>query len=379
MLQSFFVERFRLFNCLKIEQLNRVNLIVGKNNSGKSALLEAIELFVSEASSKVLTDFLIARQETWNNQALNSSERVEGNPLRHLFYGHRLPNVGEQGIRVGTLNAESESLHFHIVAFRIESSEEGVLRRIAINPTLPFEDLSNVDSDIEIALVVENNERIRRILRLDQDIEREGERSRRLTELANNQARYSVQVVPTRNMTEVKVASLWDQISLTDLEEEVISGLKIIEPRITGVGFVEGTGRSLRNNRIPLVKIDGQSEPLPLKSMGDGMTRLFHIVIALVNAQNGILLVDEFENGIHWSVQSQMWKTVFRLAEKLNVQVFATTHSQDCVEGFKTVWKEEENTGAFFRMNIQQDGESRITSYTSETLSDAMEMDVEVR
>lgn len=77
------------------------------------------------------------------------------------------------------------------------------------------------------------------------------------------------------------------------------------------------------------VKIEGIDEPLPLKSMGDGITRLFHIIVALVNARNGILLIDEFENGLHWSVQPKVWDIVFQLSEKLNVQVFATTHSHE--------------------------------------------------
>jgi len=109
------------------------------------------------------------------------------------------------------------------------------------------------------------------------------------------------------------------------------------------------------------------------------MTRIFQIIVALVNAQNGILLVDEFENGLHWSVQPKVWDIVFRLANDLNVQVFATTHSRDCVDGYQQAWKEHGELGAFFRLNAKKDGEITVTSYSSETLSDALETDVEVR
>ena len=108
------------------------------------------------------------------------------------------------------------------------------------------------------------------------------------------------------------------------------------------------------------------------------MTRLLHIVVALVNARNGLLLVDEFENGLHWSIQPKVWDIVFQLAERLNVQVFATTHSRDCVGSFNQVWGQYSELGAFFRLGAK-DGSIKATEYTLETLADAIEMDVEVR
>jgi AAA15 family ATPase/GTPase len=184
-------------------------------------------------------------------------------------------------------------------------------------------------------------------------------------------------------MSNRRVAALWDLTSLTEEEEDVIEALQIIDPQVRGVSFVEDVtrhlrGRSSRYERIPIVKLEGLSEPLPLKSMGDGMTRLFHILVALVNAKGGVLLVDEFENGLHWSVQPTVWKVVFEVATKLDVQVFATTHSRDCVDGFDQAWNENPNMGAFFRLESHEAGVS-VRSYTSETLTDSIDMNVEVR
>jgi AAA15 family ATPase/GTPase len=179
-----------------------------------------------------------------------------------------------------------------------------------------------------------------------------------------------------------KLAALWDLTSLTDLESEVISALGLIDDRVTGVAFVENSGSDLRtrekDQRVALVKIKGIDEPLPLKSMGDGMTRLFHIIVALVNARNGLLLIDEFENGLHWSVQPKVWDIVFQLSDRLNVQVFATTHSRDCIKGFDQAWNNYPTLGAFFRLD-EKNGLIKATEYTSETLTDSMDMDVEVR
>ena len=66
--------------------------------------------------------------------------------------------------------------------------------------------------------------------------------------------------------------------------------------------------------------------------MGDGINRILTIILAMVNCENGYLLIDEFENGLHYSVQEKLWEIIFYLAKRLNIQVFATTHSNDTIE-----------------------------------------------
>lgn len=82
-------------------------------------------------------------------------------------------------------------------------------------------------------------------------------------------------------------------------------------------------------------------EPLPLYSLGDGMYRALGIALALANARNGILLIDEFENGLYYTVQPDIWQLIFQVARRLNIQVFATTHSWDCIEAFQQAMQKE--------------------------------------
>ncbi|MGH2509710.1 MAG: AAA family ATPase [Ktedonobacteraceae bacterium] len=125
----------------------------------------------------------------------------------------------------------------------------------------------------------------------------------------------------------------WDRVTLTDLDDEILTALQIIAPGVMGLSFV-GEAETT-SNRVPLVRVKDIDEPLPLGSLGNGMLRILGIVLALANAKDGILLVDEIENGIHYSAQQEVWQMIFSLAPKLNVQVFATTHSWDCIEGFQ--------------------------------------------
>lgn len=375
MLESFQIKNFRLFKHIEVGKLGRVNLIVGKNNAGKSTFLEAVELYASNAASTVLLDLIESRQETWVSEAQPHSQNFIGNSVRHLFFGHRLPKIGEDGIYLGEISSNIK-LHISAAAYQNKNDDEGTLRKIRLSDVLD-EDLSNV----EIFLVAEEGERTRRLFRLDSSDIRNIRRSapRILYERQESEFKYTWQIVSTENMPNRKLAALWDLTNLTSLESEVISALGLIDDRVTGVAFVEDISKgSGRDNRIPLVKIKGIDEPLPLKSMGDGMTRLFQIIVALVNAKDGLLLIDEFENGLHWTVQPKVWDIVFQLSERLNVQVFATTHSRDCIKGFDQAWNNYPALGAFFRLD-EKNGLIKATEYTSETLNDSIDMDVEVR
>ena len=371
MLDSFFVENFRLFRRLEIARLGRVNLLVGKNNSGKSALLEAVELYASNASLATLQSLVLGRDEAWNERNSSKEPLPSKNSVRHLFRGHQLPGIGEQGIALGTGEDKTQALQIRVAAYQMETYADGITRRI----TLTAQEAEEAEYAVEIAVIVQDKDTVRRVIKLDSTTDNPWIRPRSLPEVT---PKNTCQIVPTHNMTPYKIATLWDLVGLTDAESEVIAGLKLIAPSIIGVGFVEnetGSGQA----RVPLVRTTDAPEPLPLKSMGDGMTRLFHIIVALVNAKNGILLIDEFENGLHWSVQSAVWKTVFRLAADLNVQVFATTHSRDCVASFEEAWKDSPEEGAFFRLQINKEGDSVARAYTLETLMDSLETDVEVR
>lgn len=379
MLTSFGIKNYRLFDQLDIKRLSRVNLFVGKNNAGKSALLEAVELYASNISTKVLADLVTQRQELWKEQSPTVDQQASTHPLRHLFYNHHLPELDEEGITLGPLELGAERIHVRVAAYRVEEDQEGVVRTSLISPSEVPPDLT----DLELALIGQENGKTWRVFRLDREIQSESRFYSRSAISSGRELKYVTQVVPTRNMTEEKVASLWDAIALTGIDDEVVTGLKLLEPRIEGVAIVgpvsERRSDRIPIERIPLVKLANLSERLPLRSLGDGAIRLFQIMVALANARDGILLVDEFENGLHWSIQNKLWEMVFRLSERLNVQVFASTHSRDCVKSFGETWKTREKEGAFYRLSRLGEQSVKLTHYTCETLSDALETDVEVR
>jgi predicted ATP-dependent endonuclease of OLD family len=95
-------------------------------------------------------------------------------------------------------------------------------------------------------------------------------------------------------------------------------------------------------------------------------------VLSLCNARNGVLLVDEIENGLHYSVQRDIWRAIFRLAKDLNVQVFATSHSWDCVRAFQEAASESPQDGVLVRL-------SRLDDRIAPTLFSEKELEIVTR
>ena len=67
------------------------------------------------------------------------------------------------------------------------------------------------------------------------------------------------------------------------------------------------------------------------------MRRLLALRLSFVGTTNGVLLIDEIDTGLHWTIMEDMWQFVVEVARKSNVQVFATTHSHDCIRGLASL------------------------------------------
>jgi predicted ATPase len=185
-----------------------------------------------------------------------------------------------------------------------------------------------------------------------------------------------VYVSPYGGESTANLGALWDNIALSDSEKEVVHALQIIDPSIFAVSMVGGNDP--RRSRAAIVRSKNYQRPLPLRSYGDGLNRLFSIALSLVNAKDGLLLIDEFENGMHHTVQPDVWRAIFRLAKNLNVQVFATSHSWDAIEAFQKTAAETTEDVALVRLSRK--GDAVIpTLFKKDELAVATRDGIEVR
>ena len=177
-----------------------------------------------------------------------------------------------------------------------------------------------------------------------------------------------------------KLARFWDRVTLTEEEDLSLRALRLTGDGIERIAVVgdENPRYRLFGRRV-VVKAPDHARPVPLKSLGDGVTRLFAAALALTNSRDGFLVVDEAENGIHYSIQRDFWRLILRAAHQYNVQVLATTHSKDCVTGFARAAIEfGEASGVYLR--LERDGDQmRAVEYTEEELRTVADQGIEVR
>ncbi|HNI45820.1 MAG TPA: AAA family ATPase, partial [Chitinophagales bacterium] len=306
MLNSLYIANYRNLKSLQIPALNQLNLIVGKNNTGKSSLLEAVSIYVTKADVTHLFDLLTDRDENFAVAIANIEANMRS--LSALFSDRKMVFELDEAIQIGeskeSPNANLLSLRF--VRYRQEEGSDkfgNYVRNILIDDNQQFP-----DEKIGLEITYKDSHVIRN---LDTKIRNSGIQ---LTSKLPN-----LQYIKTNYLHNIN-ANLWDNIALTDKEQDVINALRIIEPQVERLAFIG------ERERVAYIKLTHQHAPIPLKSMGDGLNRVLTIILALVNADNGYLLIDEFENGLHYSVQETLWKMIFMVANKLNVQVFATTH-----------------------------------------------------
>jgi AAA15 family ATPase/GTPase len=342
-MKSLYIKNFKNIKELTIEKLAPVNLIVGQNNVGKSTLLEAISIYLTHGNPDWLSNLLENRGESIRMYHRDDSqENVIEEHYLSFFPGREKNYSKEYKITIGENKENTIQIHqIHMVEETIKD-DDGVERKRT--KSLDIEDFGKenyniVGSGIEI---ITNN--VKFIL------------SYRRPYISYNIS-YNIsnicpfQYVHTIDFKSNLNAALFDKISLSPEENEIIEALHIIEPGINKINFLNIEEH--RDERIPYVTLNNSDKRIRLTSMGDGINRILTIILSLLNCKNGILLLDEFETGLHYSVQTKLWKVIFTLAEKLNIQVFVTSHSQDCINSF--VKENNEGKGIVIRLEKRHD------------------------
>lgn len=174
-----------------------------------------------------------------------------------------------------------------------------------------------------------------------------------------------------------EVIKYWENVSLTDDEEFCLESLRLITGEKNYVEGVATIGDRGRTRRV-VAKLKGDTQRVPLASLGDGAMRMFGLALSLTNSRGGFLLIDEAENGIHHSMHEDYWHMVLETALKGNIQVVATTHSWDCVEGFAQAAARSDAEGVFVRLD-QEEGRIGVVEYSEEGLGIVTKRGIEVR
>lgn len=330
MLRSLEIRNYRNLRHLTIEKLGRVNLLVGKNNTGKTSVLEAVAIHAEQGNElPTIRKLLRKRGEFYPDfEKLKSLPEQHFSSLRSLFIDQKVNFFEEQtdtSIYIGELKEIRPDLNrinirvsrTYLASYSDKDGKEYNEYVIAQSP----QQIEGHESRVEIFI----NRGIfyrHRFALSDELLFAE-------VYFAKENSSVFLQFVDAKNGLLETVQQLWNKVALTEAEDEILKALQVIEPRIKRFSLV-GEGRTI-------IRLEN-GEIAPLASMGDGVGRIFTIILAMVNCENnGYFLIDEFENGLHYSVQEKLWEIIFYLAEKLNIQVFITTHSNDTIKAFGEV------------------------------------------
>lgn len=345
MLPSLHIEGFRCFRALTIERLGRVNLVVGKNNVGKTTLLDALRVHAAGASALAeLQEMLDRRGEIVRTRKGTTSTSLRLVDWARVFH-QGSPAIGPLKLSIGAIGNESDTL-----GVRLESDGRAITGMLQGRLILVAQD--GTDS-----------------VRLHEPLPAVSRRARMLV---------PYQHIPSWGLPADESSLLWDDVVLTEHEETCLQALRIIAPDIQRVALLDVPGPQGRLERAAHVSRASQRQPEPLRSLGEGMNRLFDITLGMVNARGGRLLIDEIENGLHYSIHEELWRYVFQIASMLDVQVFATTHSWGCIEAFQAAEREHPGDGILIRLERRND-ETRAFVFGEDKLAVVAEQGVEVR
>ena len=319
MLDHIHIENYRLFKNLDIPKVGQVNLITGKNNSGKTTLLEALRIWAnrfSAAGINTAIDLMLINRGDANGNTEEAYKTIFNE------YREDLPFGFNRNLKISYRKDE---------VF-------GQLVLITVTETTTHKRMNSAPK------IVAN--------------------------IANDKSFYIPAGFDLIN------AHLWKRIKLTDKEDKVCEVLRVIEPEIVRVDIDESDGSAL-------VRLKNSPKPLPLKNFGEGMNRLLTVALGLVSAENDVLLIDEIDLGLHHSVQHLLWEIVFQKAKDLNVQVFATTHSSDCVQAFSDIANKPEYAGMGNYIRLQRSKKEGVgivaVEYEMDALDRSLDFNLETR
>lgn len=338
------IERFRGIKNASIEGLKQINLFFGKNNCGKSSLLES--LFLASGASNPLFPVYVNIMRGYGKVRLSDLElqfyNLDSTQPIHI----KLENEEKRDLKIALFKQEKDSVSLKTddtnILSNVEDGKYGLKIDFAINDdTFSSElhlDAKNLDDATRV--IPKNYEELLRCTYLSPKYD------------------FNASIQGLKNILQNKD------------EHFIVEGLKLIEPRVKDFIFTD--------NEM-LVDI-GLAKRIPVNMMGDGAKKIVSLLTAVYDCKDGALLIDEISNGFHYSVMHGLWKVLINAAIKNNTQLFVTTHDVDSIKGLRdAALKNHRDIVASFKLLKTSDDELKTFHYSIESLDYSINQEIEVR
>ena len=365
MYTSLVIDGFRCFSGLTVGPLARVNLIAGQNNVGKTAFLEALWM-LSRPSAAL--------------DALQAIRRrgVSGHEQGELF-ASLFPNF-DTSLSISLIAKEqlgSEAIKLDIVS-QIRAEQFLTDWSNVSEGNIESESIENLD--FEGQLVFKHTNESGHLYQTTASLEGLAKSGapqtvvKQDTRPAATSNRPCVFESPGKRYSARDLAALFGQAQLGHYVPHIEKAIRLLEPRLQRLEVI--------TDRRGIPEIHGHigaGRPFPLSVMGEGTKRLVALSLSFKRAQNGVMLVDEIENGLHHSVLVDVWKVIDWLSREFNVQVFATTHSYECIEAANNAFTELESSELHLHRLHRRGDQVKSVTYSKDALDTNIEYIWELR
>ncbi|AEE14047.1 hypothetical protein Thena_0403 [Thermodesulfobium narugense DSM 14796] len=342
MIENIEFENFKCFERFSVEKLQRVNLIGGKNNIGKTAFLEGIELLAKPKSGFgmcIVTSEILRRRQLKPGFMPQTQSHI--NELDFDLFN----SLGKEIIIKGDIS--EIKIKFIPAGEVIESQtiQSFLPNTFNFNPLAPqiFQVLPSNQPKTASVQSVEfsyNNETLAVPL---QNIININNNNLLVIIRDSKHTLPNVNFISSCSTDETLLTEFYGKVTELDKEEEIDRLINEFDENILKLKAIYGI-----NSATFKLKLKNNNSLIPLSSFGEGINRYIAILCAIWASQDGYLLIDEFENGIHYTNYQRLWRIIFETSKKANCQIFATTHSKECIEAFNEA--NQENEGVYLEL-----------------------------
>lgn len=350
MITDISIENFKVLKSIELTDMKRISLVSGRNNIGKSSFLEAIFLYMDHSAGESFGKLTGLRGA--NN---NSIESVWGS----LFYQMETNNDITISIKD---NENSGKLIYSrdnsYLPSMINGLSEEVLARFRMNTKETF---SLFYSYKEKGYFEEGHFSFdgKSILR---DMK---------TSLPGNEIKTMKPTLYKAFYRDfIYLVNELGNIELAGEKDVLIKALKEMDPLIDDILTI-----SVKGTVQLYIKTKGKL--MPIQYAGDGIIKVLGVCLSIMSRKNGIVLIDELENGLHYSMYGKLWRMIDRISKSSNCQVIATTHSYELISSVRNSIK---NMNDFCYYRIGKSKEETVSfRYDYSMLDAALESEMEVR
>ena len=330
MIKNITIKNYKLFKSFHLEDIPRILLIGGKNNCGKTSFLEAVFFILDHLDPSAFIKHLMWRGFLGNIYSNNPKFLLEPS-----FYNFNLnqPITFQYTLCPSSTSSVKEinrKISYKFLPFKLSPHKYNNGKQVTQESHNIQTNQSVLLGSIEASYQLEEGD-----TKLIFNFHPDGISNNIEQEKENQLLKYNLETPATflpaspSHISSTEVCKIYGELEKTKNTKGILKALQVLEPKLKSLSIIP-----IKDGQEPKIYGDiGIDQQVPLTLMGQGIERLLLILLKIAYMKDGVVLIDEMENGFHHSILPLIWKIIAKHAEANNVQIMATTHSMELIMG----------------------------------------------